>query len=442
MNGSDTIPGRRRALPVQLGRLAYLLLLIGLIPLAPPRALATEIHVVSDTILRTFERDAGNGRTLKAAPAYEYLQLDYGKLTDTGLSLHAYGWERANLRDNYNKGDTAGEFLYGYLQYVPASRNYQVRAGRQYIFEGVARDSIDGVYGKAFLIPSVSVAAYAGSPTALENTSGMKGDFIGGGKLTHSRPNLYDVGVSYKFIANNGRRDEETLGADLALLLPRNISLFGHSAYNLVNNGWGEHSYELRIPRGQFEIRPFFQHFRYDDYFSAQSNSANPFRFLQGTGNALTVAGAEAFYYPAENWEWALRLKNYDYDKRFGTSQLVTLLATWKWRILSEVGGELGRMQGHEAENRYVLSRGYVLWNLAKGFVTGDIMYVNYDRAIYRKHGALFASIGGGSRFLNNALSVKLSFDYSNDAYFDEDFRTMLKISYVLDKTFKSRSRD
>lgn len=428
-------------MPLQLGRIAYVLFSVGLILSTSSVAPASEFHVVSDTIFRTFERDAGNGKILKAFPAYEYLQLDYGSLKDPGLSLHAYGWERVNLRDNYNKDDSEGELLYAYLQYVPPSRNYQVRAGRQYIFEGVARDSVDGIYGKAFLLPSVNVAAYAGLPSALESTDGLRGDLIYGGKITHSRPDLYDVGISYKFIANSDSRDEETVGTDLSLLFPYNVSLLGHSAYNLVNNGWGEHSYELRLPRGQFEVRPFFQHFRYDDYFNNRSNSANPFRFLQGTGNAMTVVGTEAYYYPAENWEFALRIKNYDYDKRFGTSQFYTLLTIWKWQILSEIGAEFGRMQGHESENKYFLTRGYVFWNLAKGFVTGDLMYVNYDEAIYKKNGALFASIGAGSKFFNDSLSVKLSFDYSNDAYFDEDFRTMLNISYLLDKTFTSRPK-
>lgn len=417
------------------------MLSVGFFLLAPFPSRAADLHVTADTIIRGFDRQADNGKKLSAAPAYEYLQLDYGNLKTPGLSLHAQGWGRINLGDNYNNGDSAGQLLHAYLQYVSPNRDFLLRAGRQYIFEGVARDSIDGIYGKTYLIPSLSLSAFAGSPVALDTSNGRKGDYIFGAKLTHYRPGSYDLGVSYKYIADNGIRHEESLGADLTVLLPDGISLLGHSSFNLVTGGLRELSYEMRLPLSQFAFQPFFQHFQYSDYFNNRSNSANPFRFLQGTGNSLTVIGTEAFWYPSDHGEFVMRFKNYDYDKRFSSSQLYSLLAIWKWKILSEVGAEFGRMQGSEAENRYYQGRGYFFWNMAPGFITGDVMYINYDKAIYTKNSSLFTSVGGGTKFFNDTLSVKLSFDFSKDPYFDSDYRWMLKLTYLLDTTFGSHPR-
>ena len=417
------------------------MLVAGLLLLMPSASPAADLHVTSDTIMRGFDRQTANGKKLSAVPAYEYLQLDYGKLRSTGLSLHASGWGRLNLGDNYNDGNNTGELLHAYLQYMSPGRDILVRAGRQYVFEGVARDNIDGIYAKTDLVPAVVLSAYAGSPVTLDSSNGRKGDLILGGKISHSRPGLYDLGASYKYVADNGRRDEESIGTDLTLLFPGAVYLLGHSAYNMVSGGWKEHSYELRLPLKQFAFQPFFQHFSYADFFNNRNNSANPFRFLQGSDNSLTVAGTEAFWYPSEHQEYVLRFKNYDYDKRFSNSQLYSLLAIWKWNILSEVGAEIGRMQGNDAENSYYLGRGYFFWNISPGFITADLMYVNYDKEIYTKNSSLFTSVGVGTRLFNDALSVKLSFDYSNDPYFDADYRWMLKLNYNLDKTFAGAVR-
>ena len=50
----------------------------------------------------------------------------------------------------------------------------------------------------------------------------------------------------------------------------------------------------------------------------------------------------------------------------------------------------------------------------------------------------LFRSVGIGKKMFNDRISVKLSFDYSKDPYFVEDYRWMLKVNYLLDKTLSS----
>jgi hypothetical protein len=397
---------------------------------------AAEFNLASETILRGFSRNSVDGQKHTPLPAYEYLNLDYGNLAKPGLSLHFNGWGRLNLADSANENNSAGELLQAYLQYVPPKQTYQLRVGRQYVFEGVARDSLDGVYGKYLAIPSVTLSAYAGVPVALTAINGRQGDLILGGKVTHSRPNLYDAGISYKLVNDNGSRREETFGADVGLRFPNNITLIGHNTFNLINNSWGEQSYDARIPFGPVKFQPFLQHFRYSSFLSSSGTTGTPFHFLSGTGNSLTVAGTDAFWYPNDQQEYVLRFKNYDYQTRFKTSQYYSLLATKRWKVLSETGLELGRMQGGDTENRYLLTRGYFYFSLMPGFITGDLMYVLYDSAIYGRNTSLFASIGVGRAFFDNSLNVKLSMDYSRDPYVNEDIRFMVKVDYRMEKSF------
>lgn len=446
---------------LKIGRFQVLMMLVaGLCLWIPADSLAADLHVVSETIMRGFDRQTQNGKKLNAAPAYEFIQLDYGNLRDAGWSLHINGWGRLNFDDNFNSNNTAGEVSHAYVQYVNPMRDLQVRAGRQYIFEGIARDNIDGVYAKTDMVRSLVLSAYAGAPVALASSenrkiqsasagvpgtqtpgTGRKNDFILGGMISHFRPGLYDLGFSYRYLSDNGHRDEEGIGTDISVQLPAGVYLLGHSAYNLVSSGWKEHLYELRLPLWQVSVRPFVQRFNYADYFSNRNNSTNLFRFLQGSDNSLTITGAEAFWNPTEHSEYALRVKNVVYDKRFSSSQLYTLLAIWKWKVLSEIGTEFGRMQGSNLENSYYLGRCYYYWDVAPYFSTAELMYVNYDKAIYSQSNSLFASIGGGSKFFNDALSVKLSFDYGYDPYFNEDYRWMLKLSYLVDKSITRTSR-
>lgn len=404
--------------------------------LAPPAwSSGAELNIVSDTIIRRYDRDDPNRQQYyKLVPAYQYLRLDYGSITTPGLSFHAYGWGRVNLGDDYNMQNTAGELLYSYLEYVPPSRDMQFRLGRQYVFEGVTRDSVDGIYGKADVLPTVAVSAYAGYPVTLDTSNGRRGDVTFGGKVSHHLNNLYDVGVSYKYVADNGNRDEELIGTDVQLSLPANISALGHSTYNAVSGGWGEHSYELRVPFYRFEVRPMYQRFQYKDFFATRANSFNAFRFLAGTDNVITTAGAEAFWYPAEPFEVGVRFKHYDYKIRFGDAQSYTVVANWRTKVLSEVGGEFGRVSGKTAENQYYLGRAYFTWNFRPLFVTGDMVYVKYDQPIYTKDSAFFTSLGVGSKFLDDALKVKLSVDYSRDPYFTRNYQGTLAVNYSFGK--------
>lgn len=399
-------------------------------------ARASEVQIASDTLVRVFERDTSKENDVLVVPVYEYLRLDAGALSTKGLSFHLYGWGRADLGDgDFFKDDTAGELLYGYLEYAHAQSNLNLRLGRQYVFEGVANEAVDGLRISSDLGPYFTVSAYGGYPAALDSTEGRSGDSIWGGRLAHRYNSLYQLGVSYKRVDNDSDKQEERVGGDLSLFLPFGASLYGISSYNLESEGWAEHSWELRFNVAALQFKPFYQKFRYEDFFGSGVKAKNPFIFLRDTDETLEVLGGDVVWPATARWELGARFKYYDYDKRGDSSDFASLLATWHGQQLTSVGGEVGMMQGDAAENDYLLARAYFYYDqlshiLPKGFVTGDVVYVDYDEPIFGEDTAWFVSLGAGHRFLEDRLELKISGDYSSDPFFDEDVRGMLVASY------------
>ncbi|PNU20072.1 hypothetical protein C2E25_09145 [Geothermobacter hydrogeniphilus] len=404
----------------------------------PMNSAAVELRVQSDTLLRVFERDTTSGTDNLVTPGYEYLQVDMGSLSEAGLSFHAYGWGRYDFADNdfYQDAD-AGELLYGYLEYKRENANLNIRLGRQYIFEGVANESVDGLRLSSDLSENISASIYAGQPVGLDSTSGRSGDSIYGGRVALHKMSLGEVGLSYKNIQNDSDTAEEMAGVDIALYLPKGINFFGNSSYNLDSNGFAEHSYEFSIPYENFRFRPFFQMFNYADYFATGANSVNPFRVLATGDEEISIYGIDLSWLKSEAWTFVGKFKYYDYDQADG-NQYYGLAATWHPGEATDLGGEVGYLNGDLSKNTYLLTRlfatvdqlGDKLW---LDFLTGDIVYASYDQDIYGEDYSLFVSLGTGKTFLDGRLRVKLSGDYSQDPYFDDDLRGLLSLTYNYD---------
>jgi len=409
-----------------------LILLMGLVP---ADSFGASTRVESDTILRAFQRDTTAGEDSTVLPAYEYLQIDTGELEDYGLSFHLYGWGRADIADSeFFEDQTAGELLYGYVEYRRAANQYGLRLGRQHVFEGVANETIDGLRLNGNLGDYFALSVYGGQPVGLVSEQGRSGDSIIGGRLAHHRGSKYEIGLSYKASENDGETAEEMLGVDLALSLPSDLRLSGYSTYNQESEGLAEQSWELRVPLGRLTLKPYYQQFSYEDYFTTGANAVNPFLLLAQSTEELTAYGLDALYQYNASWTFGGKLKQNDY-KDLDASQAYSLLAAWQGKGGTQYGAEVGQTAGDTAENNYTLVRVYGYSEATGGrlgmdFLSGDVVLAQYEEEIYGKDSSLFASFGGGKRFMGDALSVKLSGDYSKDPYFDEDVRGTLTVSY------------
>lgn len=404
--------------------------LLALVP--SPSPAAAQIQVKSDTFLRLFQQERASGDEKQGAPGYEYLQLDFGELQSEGLSLHAYGWGRYDFGDYY-RDHSEGEILYGYLQYSNATNDFSARLGRQSVFDGVSNESIDGLRVGVDVTPFFAVSAYGGQPVSLEEVNGRSGDRIWGGRLSHHLWNYYELGVSYKRIDNDGDKEVETLGIDSSVTPPGPISLYGRSSRNLVTQEWAEHSYEARASIGALVVKPFFQRFDYGAYFDKGLDTGGVFRFLEKSNERITVWGGEASWQGLKKLELSAKAKHYGYKERDEDAWYGSGLAAYRATDLTQVGGEVGVMNGDSAENKYSLWRAYAYWDGSPIFVSADYVYVHYNEEIHGVDRSLFASLGAGAKFLSDKLRVMLSGDYSMDPYFDSNFRGMFAVKYAFD---------
>jgi hypothetical protein len=417
--------------------------LLSLFLLLPAMASAASFRLTSDTILRAFESNTRGGDDL-ALPIYEYLQADIGQQGDLPLTFHLYGWGRVDLTDSdyydafYGGDQTAGELLYGYAEYRHPDTTLVARLGRQYVFSGVTNESIDGLRLDTGITPWFSLTAFGGWPVGLETTEGRDGDSLFGGRIAHHQRNLYEIGLSWQGTQNDGDNEEEFLGIDFVLFLPAGVNVSGFSSRDLEGDGWAEHRYEVNFELGPLQLRPFFERYQYDNYFNTGANTGGPFRFLDELDETLTVFGTDVLS-EWKNWELGVKGKYYDYQERDDSSGFVSGVAIRNLEGLSQVGGELGRMEGDTAENDYLLARTFVYWDQIPAdrifeFLTGDLVYVFYDEDIHGEDDSLFISVGAGRWFLEKRLELRIAGDYSFDPYYDDDLRGWLLARYTFDR--------
>ncbi|GAB4264309.1 MAG: hypothetical protein Kow0092_15880 [Deferrisomatales bacterium] len=396
---------------------------------------AAGVSVYSETILRSFERATPRGAEADVAPLYEYLRVDAGRTRRWGPSLHLYGWARSDLADSrLFEENPDGELLYAFLQFDTPLQNVSARLGRQYVFDGVANESVDGVRLSGDLTGSLGASVYAGLPVAVEERAGRGGDRILGGRLSLHRSSLYDLGVSYKYLQSDGDRDEEVLGIDLSARLPWGVSVQGYSTANLVTDGWGEHSYEVSAPAGPVRVTLSAHRYDYAHLFNRGDNSAQPFRGLSGTGNELWVLGARAVWWTAGGWELAATARRYDSGARADDGTYYGVLASWNPRGPLQVGGELAWMDGDLDKSRYLLGRAFGYVEFARIHLAGDLVLERYGGDISGEDTALTASLGAARRFWGESLEVRLSTDYRSNPEFDSDWRTMAVARYWLER--------
>lgn len=396
-----------------------------------------EFHFESETILSAFEWETDKGSSQQALPVYEYMQIDYGHLETKGLSLHLHGWLRADAGDGgYYDEDTDGELLYGYVEYMPPSNGFNLKIGRQHLFSGVVNESIDGIGILGALNPRMTVELFGGVPVALKEENGRSGDSLLGGRAALFAGRFSEVGLSYKRTTDDGETIENTAGLDTSFGITTRLTLQGLSSWNIETKQWREHTYEATIALESLLLKPVYQTYRFEDYFTEEKTDLQPFRYLQETEEKLVIIGTDVIWQRNPGFDAGIRLKQYDYDQHNETSRYMAIILNFYADNTTRYGLEGGIMDGDSSESRYRLGRGYLLWNGPFGsdenwFMSSDVLFVQYNEDIYGKDHSWFVSLGLGKQILEDALRLSVSGDYSSDPYFDDDARLSVVLKYV-----------
>jgi hypothetical protein len=152
-----------------------------------------------------------------------------------------------------------------------------------------------------------------------------------------------------------------------------------------------------------------------------------------GSDEELTVIGGTVSFLATKGLDIGAKVKHYDYDVRDDQAWYYAALARVRGPYASTAGAEVGRMDGREDDERYLLLRAFGSAEVKPLFFFGDAVYAAYDQEILGKDYSFSASLGAGAK-LTKAFSVSLRGDYATDPFFDSDLRGLLTLNYVFER--------
>lgn len=380
-------------------------------------------HSVTSKTYFKYYRDA---RDEKYAPLYEYVELESRNLRDGQVSFYVSGWLGHDFESRQYDEKTRDELTYAFVRFAPSpDRKLLVSAGRQYVFEGVASEQVDGVAARWEFLPSTGVSLFGGAPVETEFDS-RRGDAVYGGRVFQRIRNRAEVGVSVLSESNKGNRYREEGGVDLWLKPHKRVEVKGQSTYNNLTEGWREHSYNIRVsPAERLILSLLYADIRYDDAFFVTTLSAFSPDFL-GRGERLRKQGGMIDYRVNDRWSGSADYTRYEYRSMGDADSYggkVSLRAG-----SASTGLSLHRMDGAAERLRYLEARAFAAIGGESWRFSLDAINLEYDARFNNLRNAY--TVNGTLRYdLTEAVSSGLSVDYSRTPDFDNNTTALLNIT-------------
>ncbi len=418
------------------GSVAVVFFVLLFLPFAAPAAtLGGEAH----TILRL--REAADDRNF--SPLYEY--LNFGGEDTSGrqgaLTYDFGGWGRVDLGDKRLDNRTDAVLQHGYIGYRGDKNNLFFQAGRQFVVEGVATERLDGLYLRSDLKAGFTAAAFVGAPVTTE-TDFQGGDILYGGRIAHTRPRFYTIGLSALRNDDGSSHLREEQGLDLWLRPFEMLDIVGRSSRNGITSGWMEHSYNfLLAPLPIFQIQAGVSRISYRDYF--HHVTTNALRLATGLidprEKVLTLGGSVDFG-PFNNFSISLDYKDYDYElagpaKYYGGKATYLLPAG---AILA--GFSAHRMDGDSDRLQFAEYRIFASKKIGKADLTADLFEVHYDSPINGVKNT-YAVAAAVAYDIARQWKAAADIEYGKTVDFDRQVSGLLKLSYYFDVQLGTEGR-
>lgn len=371
-------------------------------------------------------------------PAYEYLRLSATNLDKDGrLSFYFGGWGRVDLGDRSTDKYQDGDIQYGYLSYRSPKNNLVVNLGRQFVAEGVAAERIDGAYLRSDFKGGFGAAVFAGAPVVTE-TNSKGGDLIYGGRLTHSMPQYYTIGVSALTVNQGSDIYREEEGVDIWLHPLKQLDVVGRSSYNSITYGWMEHDYMATYtPLDNLTVNADYSKINYNDYFFQMTTNvfslispSNPAGQIDPNEKVQTM-GASVAYAPIKTLTIAADYKNYNYEIA-GDANYYGGKATFSLPGSFVAGCAIHRMDGNTEKLRYNEYRVFASKKMHYFDFTTDFFNVTYDSRIKGVKNA-YTVIGAASYDISPSLKIGADIDYSKNPNYDNAVAGLIKLTYAFD---------
>jgi hypothetical protein len=404
--------------PAKLRALSLILPLL----LLSPAAFGAENEFTSKTYLK-FHEDA---RDSSYAPLYEYVELE-SRDREKGLSFSLAGWAGHDFETAQFENKTRNELTSAMVRYSPyTDRRLLLTAGRQFIFEGVASERVDGVAVHWEPAPASGLSLFGGAPSEVEAGS-ANDDAVYGGRVYQRIRNRAELGLSVLSASGDGRRSREEGGVDLWLRPMASVEVKGQSSYNNITDGWREHSYNLRIfPTERLTLSGQYAELRYDDAFSTTTLSVFSPDTL-GAGEQLVKQGGAVDYRVNDNLKAAADYVHYDYRTMGGADYYGG--GVWATVLGIPAGLSGHRMDGPAEELRYLEARVYAYSDREAWRLSFDAINLRYDEPVNGLTNAY--SLNGTVRYrISDSLSTGFNVDYSRTPDFLRQTTALLNLVY------------
>lgn len=443
-----------------------------LLCLIPTVSLATEYSIDSATYLR-FQQYAAPGFDKKfQAPATEYLTIDAAKIGVDSLSLHFYGWGNATMgsilpnEDRYN-----GNLTYFYLNYrLP--NNASVKAGRMFIFDGLANEQIDGVSFRTDLPQGFTLSVYGGAPSKLDyeknttltindkpmtfNEGNNKGDTIIGGRVSSRVAGIMELGISTLYEGgirtkiSNGTLEQnaegyiapgslrtyrQLVGGDIWLSPIKMLEVNGHTFYDLASAGMAENSYLMTVrPLDKLSVTADYTDQNPKNYFAA---SNLPSLFNPTVNDKLRRYGANVTVIATKAIEAAVDYHHYNretkgnsdrcgFDLR-GTFDDNKVRTGFSYHYVK--GADAASVNGSTPATRYNELRGYAMYDAHTYVAAFDGIAQLYNQNINGRNNAFEVLASLGYRFAHNLL-LSGDISYGQNPEYNDEVKGLIKLVY------------
>jgi hypothetical protein len=422
------------------GKFPFFLKMVGgivalwLLLISPP-VYAGSISGESTTLLRMGK--AAGDRTIY--PLYEYLTLGMNSELGSGvLSANVGGWGRMDLRDKSAEKNNDGALQYGSILYGGNSNNLLFKAGRQFVAEGVAAERIDGLYFRSDVAAGFGVAAFAGSPVAVQSDF-EGGDITYGGRITQGIAKYYTIGVSALRTDFDNSRIREEAGLDLWIHPLQQLDIVGRSSYNSITSSWMEHAYTVTVrPIDILRVSADISRINYRDYLYQVTTSALSLtKGIFNLNEKVLTAGGDIELLVGANVRITADYKDYDYEFA-GRANYYGGKVAFSLPDSFAAGLSLHRMDGTDAKLKYDEYRVFATKIIGKADVTADFFTVKYDSPINGIDNTYSAAAAVGYQ-LAEGIKVSADIDYGRSVDFDRDVRGLVKLTWSFDKEYGTK---
>ncbi len=355
--------------------------------------------------------------------------LDYYQ----GLSLRISPQNYSNLYfSTFLRGARRGdptdweEKVYNMYANWDITKNYRLRIGRQFLFNGVMNGTVDGVLLSGKVFKNLQVKALVGTEATLQRTLKIRdwdnGNVLGG-YLSYTLPWQNRLQVSYFQKERLSELYWQQLGASFRGYLYGNLNYYARLDYNLLKSEYQTMRFRLSYYVDKWSATAEFTSMRpriYEDsFFNIFDVKAH---------NQIRAAGT----YKVGNYQLGLQYLYTIYEvhdfyilHKDDNDNRVIASVTSKYGTLGAIyqSGFGGDNIGYYAEIRYE-----VLPNLTAKLYNS---FYNYERATTNiSENALAFSAGLSYRF-RNLFIFNGEIQESQNSYFENDWRGLFRITYL-----------